>query len=136
MMFNFWKRSIVKAGIFQGNYIDARAFFALVFREVPCIAFVGDLDVSAALKLLRSQFASDIVHIYQSNYFDHDDKKLSFATTIVVLASKRMIVFGFDYMELLHASNDYEWCAEMAQVFAAYRKSAPVHTPVIGFSVS
>jgi hypothetical protein len=136
MIFNFRKRSLAKAGVFNGSYIDARVFYAWMFREVPCMAFIGDLDVAAALQHLKTHDAGDIVDTYQYNHFDHSGQKLYFVTTIVVLANKRMIVFGCDYIEMLHTCNDYHWCAAMASIFAVYRKDVSVHTPVIGFSVT
>lgn len=135
MFFGLWKRSVAKASLFQGNYIDARALYAWLFNEVPCIAFIGDLNVSMVFEYLKNHMAADIKDVYQYNHFDHEDRKLCFISTVFVLAHQRMIVLGPDYCEMVHNSNDYDWCKITVEAVATFRKAQQAPVQVIGFAV-
>jgi hypothetical protein len=46
MGFRFLKRINANTGLFNGHFIDAKAFYVLRFNAIPCVTFIGDMDVA------------------------------------------------------------------------------------------
>ena len=90
-MFNFLKRININGGLFNGHFIDVKAFYVAKFNAVPSVAFIGEMDVTKAFGFVNETYRADIKAIYQHCYFNHADKCVYFNNTIVVLSFKRMI---------------------------------------------
>ena len=139
MLFRFLKRINTNAGLFNGHFVDVKAFYVLKFNAIPCITFIGDMDITKAFAFVKDNCKADITATYQHAYFNHDDKKVYFNNTIVVLTSERMIEIADNYCMLLHTTNQYAWARELVNNLAQFRiekDAAPVfrHTPVVGFA--
>lgn len=121
--------------LFNGHYVDARALYVLEMDAVPCISFIGDIDVSKAFAYITENFRADIKHTYQHSFYDHDSKASYFNNTIFVMANERMLELGNNYCHLLHNRYDYNWADKMLTALADFRMIAtPAQTQVVGFA--
>lgn len=139
MWFRFLKRMKITADIFTGHFVDVKAFYAFEFNIVPCITFIGDLDVTKAYTFIKENYKADIISTYQHSYFNHDDKKVYFNCSVVVLTSERMIEIADNYCQLLHTTKQYDWARKLVSDLAQFkieRNTAPAftRTHIIGFA--
>ena len=138
-MFNFFKKIHIKGEIFNGHFIDVKAFYVAQFNKVPCVTFIGDMDVSKTFAFVDETFYRNIKATYQHSYFNHDDQKVYFNNTIIVLSYERMIEIADNYCQLLHTANQYNWARTLATELAQFRvaknvAAAYTHTHVVGFA--
>jgi hypothetical protein len=135
----FFGRKINNGGnLFNGHFVDVKAFYVLHFNEVACISFIGELDISKAYALIRDKYRADIKATYQHSYFDHAQAKTFFNNTILVLTNRRMIEIAGHYCQILHTPARYDWARKLMNELAELRKvnetPEPVHVKVIGFA--
>lgn len=126
------KRIREYVGLFNGYFVDVKAFYALEFDAVPCVGFVGEIDAAKAFALITEQLVGEIVTTYQHAYFDHKEQKMLFNNTLFVLRDRRMIEVGGNYCQLLHATHQYQWANQLVKDLAAFR--LVVEAPTIGFT--
>lgn len=110
--------------IFNGHYIDARAFYAWQFRRLPSIHFLGEIDVTEACKHIQEMYKRCIVELYQHSWFERKEDSFFFNNSIIVLRDHRMIELAADYCQLLFMPKQGEWAAQVAKEIAAFRKVA------------
>lgn len=136
MKWKLWAKKIANANnLFNGHFIDVKSFYVMQFNKVPCVSFIGDMDVTKCYALVKEKYDAVITSTYQHNYFDHDAKTIFFNNTVFVLANSRMIELGNNYCHLLYADNDYSWAKELLNELSVLRvASGPVHTQVVGFA--
>jgi len=133
----FNKRKILNTGpLFNGHVIDIRAFYMLEFDKVPCVNFIGDIDVTNAYKHIRERYSAMIINIYQHCYYDYNEQKSFFNNTIFLMKDERMIELGPNYCHLLHNANDYAWADTLIRELCLFRviKESPASVQVIGFA--
>jgi len=129
------KRIVHAGGMFNGHFIDVKAFYVMSFEKAPCVSFIGDLDVTRAFQHIQTQYKQQIQAIYQHNYFDHDQQKIMFNNTIFVLYDHRMIEVAGNYCQILHTDQQYRWANILINELAAFRvKPAPQEKRTIGFA--
>lgn len=139
MLFRFLKRINANAGLFSGHFVDVKAFYTFKFNAIPCITFIGDINITEAFAFVKETYKPDIISTYQHSYFNHDDKKVYFNNSIIVLTSERMIEIADNYCQVLHTTNQYTWARQLVNDLAQFkieRNTAPVftHTAVVGFA--
>lgn len=138
-MFNLFKRIYINGGLFNGHYVDVKAFYAAAFNKIPCLTFIGDIDISKAFAFVNETYKADIKTTYQHSYFNHDDKNVYFNNTIIVLSFERVIEIANNYCQLLHTPNQYNWARALANDIAQFRVvmdnvTSFRHTHVVGFA--
>jgi len=139
MLFRFLKRINANAALFNGHFIDVKAFYVVKFNEVPCVTFIGDLDVTKVFAFVKETYRTDITATFQHCYFNHNDRKIYFNNTIVVLTNNRMIEIVDNYCQVLHTSNQYAWVNQLVTDLVQFRIETNVapafrHTHVVGFA--
>ena len=138
MLLRFFKRINANAELFNGHFVDAKAFYAFRFSAIPSITFIGDLDITKAFAFVKDNCKADIISTYQHSYFNHNDKKFYFNNSIVVLNAKRMIEISDNYCQLLHTTNQYTWAKQLVNELAHFKieKDAPAfrRTQIVGFA--
>ena len=138
-MFNFFKRTSIQGGIFNGHFVDVKALYVAKFNEVACVTFIGELNVTKVFAYIKETYNSNINAIYQHSYFNHNDKQVYFNNTIVVLNFERMIELTDNYCQVLHTHNQYAWAGQLVTDLAQFRTektfaSGYMHTHVVGFA--
>lgn len=129
----------ISADIFSGHFVNVKAFYAFEFNIVPCITFIGEIDITQAFVFIKESCKADITSTYQHAYFNHNDKKVYFNNTIIVLTSNRMIEIADNFCQLLHTTNQYSWAEKLVNDLAQFkieRNVAPAftRTHIIGFA--
>lgn len=138
-MFNFFRRIHVNGGLFNGHYVDVKALYVAKFNKIPCLTFIGDLDVSKTLAFVNETYKADIKATYQHSYFNHDDKKVYFNNTVIVLSFERVIEIANNYCQLLHTPLQYRWAYALVNDLAQFKvvidnTASFKHTHVVGFA--
>lgn len=136
----FWKWINRKVGhnaaLFTGHFVEVKAFYAVEFERVPCMAFISEIDVSKAFAYIEKLYRWDIQKTYQHNFFDYEDQEMKFNNTVFVLKGNRMIELAHNYCQVLHQPDQFVWANKLVKNLAQFRKVAePVkENRVIGFA--
>lgn len=135
--FRLFSRRAFTNGIFVNSFIDSRALFATRFNKLPNVAVITQVDATQAYALVTERLGNDIADIFQTNMYDHNESRMYFTMTIMVLANKRMIEIGNGYVEILYTSGDYAFATDLVKELAACRIEETIEvtrTPIIGFA--
>jgi hypothetical protein len=89
MFLKIFNRKIKEVNaLFMGHYVDVKVLYTMLYDELPCVNFIGELDTSKAMDFINKQFKYGVKEIYQHSFFDHDKQELFFNNTIFVLNGK------------------------------------------------
>jgi hypothetical protein len=126
--------------LFNGHFVDVKAFYAARFNRVACVSFIGEIDITQAFSFVMQHCADDIVDTYQHSYFNHDEQKTYFNNTVIVLAQKRMVEIAGNYCQVLHTPDGYDWSRWLMKEMASFRvmtadmPQTTAYTKVLGFA--
>ncbi|QEC66883.1 hypothetical protein FRZ67_06040 [Panacibacter ginsenosidivorans] len=136
MNFRFCRKINSLSMLFNGHYIDAKALYVLQTGKVPCITFVGELDIEKAFGYIKETFKDDVKQVYHHSYFDHDKNENFFNSIILIMPNQRMIELGNNYCHLLYHVDDHQWMRNICEVFKDFRLpgNANATTKVVGFA--
>lgn len=138
MLLRFFKRKLDTNGLFMGHYVDLKAFYVMLYNELPCVSYIGELDTSKAFEYIANGYKAQIKHVYQHNFFDHDKQQAFFNNTLFVLSNKRMIELGNNFCHVLHTKKQYDFGTNMIKEMASFRMTTDTanENRIIGFSYS
>ena len=122
--------------LFYGHYIDPKVLYAMLYREIPNVVFVSNIDSSKAFAHVDLLFKIDTIRTYQHYFFDHEKKGLYFNNTIFILKNERIIELGSEFAHVLHGPGDWRWAEKLIRELAAFRKEEEKARTVIGFARS
>jgi len=127
------------ANLFNGHFVDVKVFYTARFNTVPCVSFIGEIDITKAYDIVRNYCVNDIVDTHQHSYFNHDAQKVFFNNTVIVLSKKRMIEIAGNYCQILHTPDGYDWARWLLKELAVCRAEAQpaqstAYTKVLGFA--
>lgn len=122
--------------LFNGHYIDVKALYVLRTGNIPCISFIGEVDVTKVFAYIKENLGADVKQTYQHSYFDHDNREAYFNNTIFIMPNKRMIELGNNYCHLLYEADDYTWAYKLMETLSDFRSVADTTatTQVLGFA--
>jgi hypothetical protein len=121
--------------LFNGHFVDVKTFYVLHFDKVPCIDFIGEIDITKAFEYIKENLGHELVNAFQHVYFDHDKQQIFFNNSVYVLRGNRMIELTRGYAQILHTPKDYIWADELMTALAAFKVEAPAYqTQVVGFA--
>ena len=138
MLLRFFKRKLDVSGLFMGHYVDPKALYVMLFNELPCVSYIGELDTSKAFEYIANGYKAQLKNVYQHNFFDHDKQQTFFNNTLFVLSNKRMIELGNNFCHVLHTKKQYDFGTNMIKEMASFRMTAEAanENRIIGFSYS
>ena len=132
----FWRLFRRKIGdticLFNGHFVDAKAFYALEFDAISCVTFIGDIDTSKAFTYINDTMRTDIVNVYQHSYYDHAEKQMFFNNTLFVLRNRRVIELANNWCQVLHTPKQHAWGNGVIEQLITYKTKST--EPVIGFA--
>jgi hypothetical protein len=135
MKLNFLRRIKVLDLLFNGHFIEVKTFYVLQFDKVPCLCFIGNVDVAKANTHIAEVLGGEVVSVYQHLYFDHDEQNTFFNNTVFVLTRNRMVELGKGYAQILHTPKDYVWANNLMKALAEFKMAeTPIQTQVVGFA--
>ncbi len=121
-------------GMFNGHYIEIKAFYAWQFNKMPCVHFIGELDITKAFAYINEQYKHSITETFQHCWYDHKEKKMLFNDSILVLKNDRMIAVGADHCHILFSPAQYAWAAEVIKALAAFKIAEVKEVRIMGFA--
>ena len=107
--------------LFDEHFIEPKAFYIKLFRAVPCVAYIGNVDTKKIFELANEGKYGKVKDVYQRIYHDWDDDKVRFSKTIFVIENKLMIKLGDDWLEIYYANKDFAKANEMLKEFKALK---------------
>lgn len=107
--------------IFDGIYIDAKAFYVREFKSTPCISFIGNLETEKVYDYINKGFAGKVVAVYQRNYYSWQRTRQEFNSTIFKLENQVIIKLADEFGEILFGNNNYVYANELIKIFSTYK---------------
>lgn len=136
MNFRFNRKAKNLSMLFNGHYLDVKGFYVLATEKIPCVSFIGEIDVTKAYAYIKQSLDGDIRNTFQHSYYDHDSKETYFNNTIFVITNNRMIELANNYCHILHDGTYYTWARNMLITLADFRlvREQKTQTQIIGFA--
>ena len=107
--------------LFNGHFVEIKAFYAFQFGKIPSVSFIGELDVTKVFAHIDESYKYDVVAVYQHSYFDYNEQKMLFNNTIFVLKNNRMIELGDNYCQVLYTPQQYPWVDALIKELVVFR---------------
>lgn len=134
MLFRMFRKEVRDMqAIFNGHFVDVKAFYAWQFNRIPCVHFIGELNTSRAFEHINERYQYQVQAVYQHAWYNHAEQRSLFNNSIFVLQNDRMIELGPDYAMVLFAPTQYTWANQVIADLAIFRASAP-QVRVMGFA--
>src|ERR1700759_3572855 len=76
---------------FDQYFIEPRSFYTRIFNTIPCVAYIGNVDINKLFDLVKTNKYSKVVEVFQRIYHDWDNDKICFSKTLFVLENKIVI---------------------------------------------
>lgn len=133
----FSRRQYDMQGLFSDHYVEVKVFYLAHYNKVPCVSFIGDLDITPAFAHLRQKLEKETANILQHSFYDHAEQKMFFNNSIIVLKDNRMIEVAGNYCQVLHTTDQFNWAVELVKELAQFRvqpQSVELPAIVIGFA--
>lgn len=124
-------------GLFSDHFVEVKAFYVAHYNKVPCVTFIGELDITPAFAFLRQKLEQETVNIFQHSFYDHTEQKMFFNNSILVLRDNRMIEVAGNYCQVLHTPDQYNWADQLVRELTQFRvqpSSADVPATIVGFA--
>jgi len=137
MFLKIFNRKIKEVNaLFMGHYVDVKVLYAVLYDELPCVNFIGELDTSKTMDFIKNRFKYDIKEIYQHSFFDHDKQELFFNNTVFVLQGKIIIELGNNFCHVLHTKQQYNFGHKLIKELSEFRMAAVTENEirVVGFA--
>ena len=132
----FWKLFKTRIGnvlgLFNGHFVEAKAFYAIEFNSISSVTFIGDIDTGQAFAYIDESLRMEIKRVYQHSYFDHTDRKMYFNNTVFVLSNQRMVELGNNWCQVLHKPSQQGWANNVIEQLATFKTKNT--EPAIGFA--
>ena len=76
---------------FDQYFIEPKNFYIKIFNTVPCVAYIGNVDISKIFDLVKTNKYGKAIEVFQRIYHDWDNDKIRFSKTLFVLENKIVI---------------------------------------------
>ncbi|MGN6211857.1 AAA family ATPase [Parafilimonas sp.] len=106
------KISKIKAGntaqFFDNYFIEPRYFYTVVFNTVPCVAYIGNVDINKLFDLVKTNKYGNVLESFQRIYHNWDDDTVRFSKTLFVLENKIIIRMMDDWSDVYFDTASYD----------------------------
>lgn len=110
--------------VFENNFVEVKAFYMQEFKQVPCISYISNIDVTKAFNYLKEGNGGKVNGIYQYTWYNWQKKQLEFSKTVFKLGNRVMIELGHDYAEILFDETNYAFACNIIEKFKDYEAPA------------
>lgn len=100
-------RRIGKERLFDDHFIDAKTYYLREFKAMPCIAFIGNIEVGKAFELVQTGKYGKVKKIFQRTYYNWEEAQMEFTKTLFKLDGAVLIRLGETWAEIYHGSDNY-----------------------------
>ena len=132
----FRRRAANQNFLFNGQYIDPKGLFLSKFHEIPSLAYVTDIDADKAYVLIRTLMSGEIDKTYQHSSYNHENGKVEFNVTYLLLRNDRLLEIGGNYVTVFYTNGDYPWAENLLYEIAKFRTETAATASRIGFATS
>lgn len=117
------QKIVTHANLCDDYYIDAHALYLQTYRKMPSVSSIYQLDFRKAFGWMKEHRAAWIEDIYTYRDYDRSGKKYEYDRIIVILKDAPVIlVFGENFVEILHGENDLALVEELTENMKAFRQ--------------
>lgn len=117
------QKIVTHANLCDDYYIDAHALYLQTYRKMPSVSSIYQLDFRKAFGWMKEHRAAWIEDIYTYRDYDRSGKKYEYDRIIVILKDAPVIlVFGENFVEMLHGENDLALVEELTENMKAFRQ--------------
>ncbi|HUZ58386.1 MAG TPA: AAA family ATPase [Hanamia sp.] len=123
--------------LFDQYFIEAKVFYMKLFKVVPCVAYIGNVDTKKIFDLIQEGKYGKVKDVYQRIYHDWEDDKIYFSKTIFVIENKLMAKLDDDWLEIYFSTKDYPMANNMLKEFKmlkAHEKEKDYEINIISLS--
>jgi hypothetical protein len=103
--------------LFDQYFIEAKVFYMKLFKVVPCVAYIGNVDTNKIFESIQEEKYGMVKDVYQRIYHDWDDDKICFSKAIFVIENKLMVKLADDWLEVYFTTKDYSMANKMLKEF-------------------
>ncbi len=103
--------------LFDQYFIEAKVFYMKLFKVVPCVAYIGNVDTKKIFELMQTAKYGEVKDVYQRIYHDWEDDRICFSKAIFVIENKLMVKIADDWLEIYFATSDYAMANKMLKDF-------------------
>jgi hypothetical protein len=103
---------------FDHHYIDTRHFYVSIFKKMPSICVMHDVDPAKAFQYINETCASQLVQTYQRNTYNWEEGRQEFSRTIFQMNTCLVIEVGISYVEFLYDLQQSQQVEDMMSVLA------------------
>lgn len=103
--------------LFDQYFIEAKVFYMKLFKVVPCVAYIGNVDTKKIFELIQHGKYGKVKDAYQRIYHDWEDDRICFSKTIFVIEKNLMVKLEDDWLEIYFATGDYAMAKKMLKEF-------------------
>ena len=123
-------------GLFHGHYVGAAPLYVELYKQVPNVIFIPELDTAKVLRHIYDGYKADVLDIYQHQYFAYKEKQVYFMNTIILLKGKKLIELTDVFIQILFANVNDEWVDKLTREVVEYRiEPVPAkENRIIGFA--
>lgn len=125
-MIKFKRRSLIIRAkkndqLFDQYFIEPRSLYVKVFKILPCVAYIGNVDTKKLFELINNNSYGKIKGVYQRIYHDWDDDKIVFSRAIFIIERKIMIKLCDDWLEIYFDTKSYDKANSLLNEFKSYK---------------
>ena len=123
-------------GLFHGHYVGAGPLYVELFKQVPNVLFIPELDTAKVLRHIYDRYKADVLDIYQHQYFEHKEKQVYFNNTIILFKERKLVELTDVFIQILFANVNDEWVDKLTREVVEYRiEPVPAkENRIIGFA--
>ncbi len=93
---------------FDQYFIEPKKFYTTIFNTVPCIAYIGNVDINKLFDLVNTNKYGKVLETFQRIYHDWDDDKIRFSKTLFVLENKIVIRLMEAWSDIFFETSNYD----------------------------
>jgi len=108
-----WNRHSKKMDAFDEYFIEPKRFYWNVYKTLPSITYIENLDIAAVLSKIQTGEFGKIKAIYQRNYYNWQEQRLEFERTLIQLSNKIVIRLKDDWVDIYFNIQDNHKIVEM-----------------------
>src|SRR5436853_3720524 len=107
--------------IFDQYFIDPRRLYVNVFKTVPSVGFIENIDTKKIFELMSNNSYGKVQSVYQRIYHNWDDDKILFGKVIFILEQAIMVKLCDDWLEIYFETKNYDKVNSLLNEFKSYK---------------
>src|SRR5579871_753389 len=107
--------------LFDEYFIEPKAFYLKEFGSIPCVHYIGLIDVNKVFQLIKSGEYGKVQDVYQRNYYNWQMERIEFSKTLFKLKNKVIVRLGEDWADIYSSPKHYDLANRMLNEFKMHK---------------